>query len=371
MFIEKFSKNIPVFDSDELNDILPYMPWAGHRVFAYDLIKKVEPDTVVELGTHYGCSLFAFAQSIKDFSLNTELFAIDTWEGDHQAGHYGEEVFESIKNTQNKYYKDIKLKLLRCYFHEGLNNFENNSVDILHIDGCHDYENVCEDFKMWLPKVKDDGIILFHDIAERSGYGSAKHWDEIKNTYNSYLEFNNDWGLGVLFLSDKKFNNVSKHLDFEKYYEINNQLTDKYKIEIIDKYYHLQSQNRHIKNQENHIDTLTEKFTEVVKHSLLLELKLDQVQNIVIYGTGGFSKDIYKLIVKNGLKVDLFVDSNENLWGKKMFDTEIVSINEAANRGYNKYLIGSYSYASEISEIIENEYAARDKTVKIFSANSI
>ena len=57
----------PVFECDEYNrDMLRFAPWSGHRRFVYDLVSNIRPATIVELGSFYGCSTFAFAQAVKD-----------------------------------------------------------------------------------------------------------------------------------------------------------------------------------------------------------------------------------------------------------------------------------------------------------------
>jgi predicted O-methyltransferase YrrM len=84
-----WNKYNKTFESVELNKQLDVNPWSGHRDFIYDLLVYLQPDTIVELGTHYGCSFFAMAQAIKDFNLETKLYGIDTWEGEEHAGKYG------------------------------------------------------------------------------------------------------------------------------------------------------------------------------------------------------------------------------------------------------------------------------------------
>lgn len=369
-FIEKFSEYVPLFEADQLNDILPYTPWAGHRIFAYDLIQLIKPELLVELGTHYGCSFFSFAQAVKDAKLNSRLVAVDTWAGDHQTGYYSEEVYQTVIRTCNTYYPSVNLELLRCYFHEALDRIEDQSIDILHIDGCHDYENVRQDFESWFPKMKKNGIVLFHDIAERTGYGSSKFWNEMKNQFSHYIEFQNDWGLGVLFLDQSVYRLVIQNLDLAKYELICSQLADKYKLLIIDQIYKIKSLNQHIQNQKNHINHLIEENRKLADQlmqekltSLLHKLIKQDIRNVVVYGTGGFAKKMSEFFVDNGISIELYVDSNRELWGTRLGSVEIVSLQEAMTRGHRNFVIGSYSYIGEIAQIIEKERQNQDMNV--------
>ena len=191
--------NNTVFESDNINSGLKVSPWVGHRQFAYDLIEFIKPGRVVELGTHYGCSFFSFLQCCKDHNLNSEIIAIDSWEGDEQAGFYGEEVLDTVKKTINEYFKNQNGHLIRKYFQDACLDIEDNSIDILHIDGLHTYDAVSRDFQQWLPKLKENGIILFHDVASKLGYGTNKFWNEIREQYPFHFTFEHSWGLGVLF----------------------------------------------------------------------------------------------------------------------------------------------------------------------------
>jgi hypothetical protein len=188
----------PSFSADELNPALAVSPWSGHRNFAYDLTKALRPKRIVELGSHYGCSLFAFAQAIKDCRLDTELCGVDTWRGDEQAGFYTDEVFQLVEQTRSAYFSDQNIRLLRKTFLEARGDIADGSVDILHIDGLHTYEAVREDFETWLCKLAVDGVVLFHDVNPNLPYGSRQHWSEVSARYPS-LEFLHSWGLGVLF----------------------------------------------------------------------------------------------------------------------------------------------------------------------------
>lgn len=196
---EKWCITSPRQEADEWNSMLKVSPWSGHRNFVYDLLNFMEPKKIIELGTHYGCSFFSMCQSIKDNQLNTEIFAVDTWQGDEQAGLYGEEVWNQVNETKEKAYAEVNSKFLRMYFDEAGELFDNETFDLIHIDGLHTYEAVSHDFSVWLPKLKENGIILFHDIHSYLNYGSDEFWKELQGKYNKNFEFTHSWGLGILF----------------------------------------------------------------------------------------------------------------------------------------------------------------------------
>ena len=97
------------FEADEINPGLAVSPWSGHRQFAYDLVTFLKPQRIVELGTHYGCSFFAFLQACKNHQLSTQVVAIDCWEGDEQAGFYGDEVINTVKETIKQKLKELSI----------------------------------------------------------------------------------------------------------------------------------------------------------------------------------------------------------------------------------------------------------------------
>jgi hypothetical protein len=203
----------PKFEYEERFQDIAW-PWAGHKFFAYDLVANMKPKRIVELGTHYGTSLWSFSQAVKDQNIETELNAVDNWEGEKHAGFYGEEVFETVNQIKDAFYSDLKINLIRRDFDDALSEFEDGSIDILHIDGLHTYEAVKHDFKSWLPKMKDDGIVLFHDIVvTRGDFGVFRLWGELKEKYES-MEFRHSYGLGILFMGKNQIINQKEQLEF-------------------------------------------------------------------------------------------------------------------------------------------------------------
>ena len=85
------------------------------------------------------------------------------------------------------------------FFNEALQHFQDDSVDLLHIDGLHTYEAVKEDFTNWYPKVKPGGIVLFHDVmAKIKDFGAWRFFEELEQEHDEIFKFNHGFGLGVL-----------------------------------------------------------------------------------------------------------------------------------------------------------------------------
>jgi hypothetical protein len=192
-------------------------PWAGHKCFGYNLVKNLEPELIVELGSWKGTSFYSFCQAAKDQKLNTKLVAIDTWQGDDHAGHFGDAVFVEFKRLLATYYSSVQASFIRRTFNEAVSSFTDNSIDILHIDGFHTYEAVSNDFNTWIGKVKKTGIILFHDISVKEGdFGVHKFWDEIKAKYTNTLHFSHSHGLGILVLDDEIYQHMKANFYADK-----------------------------------------------------------------------------------------------------------------------------------------------------------
>ena len=149
------------------------------------------------MGTHFGPSFFAFCQAVKDGGLPVTLHAVDSWEGDPHAGFYGPDVKAVFDTIRAKAYPEVSIKEHVGLFSAALDEFADESIDLLHIDGYHSYEAAQEDFEAWLPKVAPNGLVLMHDVAPDTGYGSADYWRELVSAYPCFA-FPHSFGLGVV-----------------------------------------------------------------------------------------------------------------------------------------------------------------------------
>ena len=173
--------------------------WWGHVPFAHWLVEATRPGVIVELGTHNGVSFAAFCEAAQRNKIAAKCFAVDTWEGDEHAGHYGEKVYSGLSQFIASRYAGFA-ELLRTTFDEAVPYFADGSIDLLHIDGLHTYHAVKRDFENWLPKLSSRAVVLFHDtnVRERE-FGVWQLWAELRKQYPGF-EFTHAHGLGVLLV---------------------------------------------------------------------------------------------------------------------------------------------------------------------------
>jgi O-antigen biosynthesis protein len=171
--------------------------WYGHVPFAHWIVGVAKPRALVELGTQNGVSYSAFCEAVARNGFDTRCYAVDTWQGDDQTGHYGEEIFLDFRRFHDHRYRAFS-ELLRCTFDDALAYIPNGSVDLLHIDGLHTYEAVRHDFEGWRPRLSESAVVLFHDtnVRERD-FGVWRLWQELRMEFPGF-EFLHGHGLGVL-----------------------------------------------------------------------------------------------------------------------------------------------------------------------------
>jgi len=90
-----------------------------------------------------------------------------------------------------KLYRGRSVEYLIVDCNQFVNEFADESIDLLHIDANHDYESVKEYFDNYYPKVAKNGIILIHDTAACEG--SIKFRKEILEPNYDHQLIIGDW----------------------------------------------------------------------------------------------------------------------------------------------------------------------------------
>lgn len=83
--------------------------------------------------------------------------------------HIGECTMGEGKKTQKELdeiadkLRNLDATFLRMTSEKATKQFSNGYFDFIFIDGDHSYESVKQDIEMWLPKLKEDGVLAGDD----------------------------------------------------------------------------------------------------------------------------------------------------------------------------------------------------------------
>ena len=156
-----------------------------HDDVLIDLISKNNFERVAEIGVLKGKLTKRILCSLCQNTL-TEYWAIDPWKVTDEHSY--------LKTFTQKNWDDIyaevckkmrwaeQLRVLRLTSERASKLFGRGHFDLVYIDGNHHFNNVINDIKLWLPRIRKGGILCGHD------YGRAE--TEVKEAIDKY--FGND-----------------------------------------------------------------------------------------------------------------------------------------------------------------------------------
>lgn len=145
---------------------LPGENWFNYEEFYNQVIDNLKNNSrMVEIGSWLGRSISYFAVEAKNKNKTIECYCVDIWEPyseipNHHLFH-DDNVYKQFLNNIDRV-KDV-VTPIRGKSQEIAETFKNKFFDFIFIDAAHDYDNVYNDIKTWLPKLKKDGIIAGHD----------------------------------------------------------------------------------------------------------------------------------------------------------------------------------------------------------------
>lgn len=139
-------------------------------------------DKVVEIGVDQGRSASILLHCANQ--RGNRVLLIDSWES---------LLFENYWKVSNLFsrYPAVKVGIIHAKSSECVDEEVFNSIDMLHIDADHYVGGIDVDCKLWLPKLKSGGVVLFHDYASTfpavteaidtytEGYEDLGSWDSL------------------------------------------------------------------------------------------------------------------------------------------------------------------------------------------------
>ena len=145
-----------------------------------DMIKElVKPDSkILEIGVFKG----EFAETLHKTNPSI-LYLVDCWEnsnicsgnvdGNNVENYNGFSLYNLVKDKLSHY---SNIEIIRNYSQNFIPLLDNNTLDIVYIDGDHSYKGVKRDLELVYPKVKNGGYIMGHDYE--------MNMNKAKNYYN-------------------------------------------------------------------------------------------------------------------------------------------------------------------------------------------
>jgi predicted O-methyltransferase YrrM len=136
------------------------LPSECHTIM--DLALRLPPySVVVETGTGAGRVTVVLAGAIA--GKGSILYTVDDYSLPEKYNEFGSWDRDSAKKWAAKFKCNGHIRYLEGKSEVEGNNFK-SEIDMLYLDGAHNYLGVCAEMDAWLPHVKKGGIISGHDF---------------------------------------------------------------------------------------------------------------------------------------------------------------------------------------------------------------
>ncbi len=133
--------------------------------------------TIVEIGSWKGRSTCWMGRASERYS-EAKIYASDPHVGSPEHQKDGPiNTFDQFKLNLEKMRVTEKVTPIVKFSYDAVVDVE-EPIDLLFIDGAHEYEAVKKDFDLWFPKLKTGGVIAFHDSVGKGWPGVHQLMEE-------------------------------------------------------------------------------------------------------------------------------------------------------------------------------------------------
>lgn len=170
-------------DADRLvENIVNWMP-KEDRACLFEYASKVK-GIIVEIGAFHGCSSKILALATKGQVHSCDIFGSYVCKDKYWTGEETKKMcLRNLEGMNNWYLHHMSsLELVKVW---------SKPIDLLFIDGDHSKESVLDDTKYWLPFVKPNHFVLYHDYHDNDlcpGVKEAVDTLEYKDKLDYYYQ---------------------------------------------------------------------------------------------------------------------------------------------------------------------------------------
>lgn len=160
------------------------------------LSKQISPTRpiICEIGTWKGKSAYVFSSALRGTC--GILYSVDPFNGDgdsiskdcyqEQIKELNVSLLQNFEDTMKRYGLWEYVRVIPFLSVEAKSRFHEKKIDLLFIDGNHDYGAVREDYLLWSDLISSGGIIVLHDV-------DATHVDGPKRVSEEFILGNPGW----------------------------------------------------------------------------------------------------------------------------------------------------------------------------------
>lgn len=181
--------------------------WTGTHPFLTEIVEKVRPTTIIEVGSYTGQSAITMAKAAQKINLETKILCVDTWLGSPE--HWRNDkcndlaLFQYFENGTSVMYDQFIVNMIlngvdnivvpipntsKNAFH--ILQWKNVKANLIYIDASHEKTEVCDDIILY-SKLLEPGGFLFgddyrswkdvregaHEASEKLGGTLTVHYD--------------------------------------------------------------------------------------------------------------------------------------------------------------------------------------------------
>lgn len=182
----------------------------GYGLLHYALVRNIRPENILCIGSMYGFIPFMCAMACKHNKKGKVDFVDAGYDvnnpqdiGKH---NFGQGFWKKVdpKNHFSFFGVEKWIKTYVMTSEEFARKYPDGNYEYIYVDGDHSYKGVKKDYRLFWPRLKKKGLMVFHDVDAKGLHGGIEYdvtrlWQEVKQGTNSWLYFPNAAsGLGII-----------------------------------------------------------------------------------------------------------------------------------------------------------------------------
>jgi predicted O-methyltransferase YrrM len=150
-------------------------------IYDFAIDRSSDGAKFLEIGGWFGRSSCYMGERILQSGKKITHYSVDLWNhsGHEAMGHHetirkrGGTMLAAFRSYMEEAGVSHIVNPIQGNSHQVHENFENESLDFIFVDGDHSWEGVKNDIVLWWPKLKPGGVMAGHDYFEYGSYTDA------------------------------------------------------------------------------------------------------------------------------------------------------------------------------------------------------